>query len=237
MDVLALLPWQIAPALATALLHSVWQVSLLALIAAIALRAMSQCSAATRHTVAMGVLTAMVLLPTATFLRVLHAPAAAQATGWLPALTLPELDAASGQFVQQSNLFTGVLALLWLCGVGVMLLRRFSGWRLLATLDRQHCAGLPAEWQLRFDALRSAMGVTRRVAVRLSHEVVGPFTARLLRPVIWLPLSLLTQLPREQVEALLAHELARIADEKSKLQDSLKDVEAGVIKTPVYAKR
>ena len=33
----------------------------------------------------------------------------------------------------------------------------------------------------------------------------------LLRPVVWLPLSLLARLPAEQVEALIAHELAHIA--------------------------
>ena len=55
MDVLALLPWRVAPALATALLHSLWQVTLLALVAALALAAMSQRHAATRHAVAMGV--------------------------------------------------------------------------------------------------------------------------------------------------------------------------------------
>ncbi|MDI1252690.1 M56 family metallopeptidase [Thermomonas sp.] len=211
MDVVALLPWRLAPALVTALLHSLWQDTLLALIAVIALDALSQRDAATRHSVAMGVLTAMVLVPFATFLRLLHAPAAAQATGWLPALTPPELDAATGQFVQQSDLVPAVLALLWLCGVGVMLLRRFAGWRLVANLDRHNFSCLPQDWQQRFEVLRDAMGITRRVAVRLSHELVGPFTARLLWPVIWLPLSLLTQLPREQLEALLAHELAHIA--------------------------
>ena len=211
MDVVALLPWKIAPVLATALLHSLWQCTLLALVAAIALSALSQRNAATRHTVAMGILTAMVLVPIATVVRLLREPTTSQASGWLPALTPPELDAATGQFVQQSDPISAVLALLWLCGVGVMLLRRFGGWRMLAALDRQQCIALPAEWQQRFDTLRAAMGVTRRVAVRLSNDVVGPFTARLLRPVIWLPLSLLVQLPREQVEALLAHELAHIA--------------------------
>ena len=211
MDVVALLPWKIAPVLATALLHSLWQCTLLALVAAIALAALSQRNAATRHTVAMGILTAMVLVPIATVVRLLREPTTSQASGWLPALTPPELDAATGQFVQQSDPVAAVLALLWLCGVGVMLLRRFGGWRMLAALDRQQCIALPAEWQQRFDTLRAAMGVTRRVAVRLSNDVVGPFTARLLRPVIWLPLSLLVQLPREQVEALLAHELAHIA--------------------------
>ena len=56
MDVLALLPWRFAPALATALLHSLWQVTLLALVAALALAAMSQRHAATRHAVAMAFL-------------------------------------------------------------------------------------------------------------------------------------------------------------------------------------
>ncbi|MEG3051038.1 MAG: hypothetical protein RR792_12785, partial [Thermomonas sp.] len=90
MDVVALLPWQIAPALATALLHSLWQCTLLALVAAIALGALSQRNAATRHTVAMGVLTAMVLVPVATFLRLLRTPTSALDPGWLPALTPPE---------------------------------------------------------------------------------------------------------------------------------------------------
>ena len=56
MDLVALLPWKIAPVLATALLHSLWQCTLLALVAAIALSALSQRNAATRHIVAMGIL-------------------------------------------------------------------------------------------------------------------------------------------------------------------------------------
>ena len=211
MDALALLPWRFAPALATALLHALWQDTLLALVAALALAALSQRHAATRHAVAMGVLTAMVLVPAATFVRVLQAPQGSLQVDWLPAVTPPELDATTGQFVQQSDPLAGVLALLWLCGVGVMLLRRFGGWRLVAALDRHAFAPLPPEWQARFEQLRVAMGVTRKVAVRLSDEVIGPFTARLVRPVIWLPLSLLTQVPREQLEALLAHELAHVA--------------------------
>lgn len=211
MDVLALLPWRFAPALATALLHSLWQGTLLALVAAVALAAMSQRHAATRHAVAMGVLTAMVLVPAATFLRVLHAPQGRLQIDWLPAVTSPELEAATGRFVQQSDPLSGVLALLWLCGVGVVLLRRFGGWRFIAALDQRGFSPLPPEWQARFEQLRIAMGVTRQVAVRLSHDVLGPFTARLLRPVIWLPLSLLAQVPREQLEALLAHELAHVA--------------------------
>lgn len=211
MDALALAQWGFAPALATALLHSLWQVTLLGLAAAIALAALSRASAAFRHATAMAFLLAMVGVPAATFVRFWQQPAARINDGWLPAITAPRLDAVSGGFVQESSSTAALLALLWLCGVGVMLLRRFGGWRLLTTLDKHPFQLLPVEWQQRVEAMRDALGITRAVVVRLSADVVAPFTAKLLRPVIWLPLSLLTQLPREQAEALLAHELAHVA--------------------------
>lgn len=211
MDALTLLPWRVAPALAGALLHSLWQITVLALLAAVALSALSRRNAARRHAVAMGFLLAMVLAPLATFVRLMRGDGAQFAGSWLPGLTPPELDASTGQFVQQSDPLAALLVLAWLFGVGAMLLQRFAGWRLVNALDRHPYSVLPPPWQARFDVLRAAMGITRAVAVKLSSEVAGPFTAKLLRPVIWLPLSLLTQLPRDQVEALLAHELAHIA--------------------------
>jgi hypothetical protein len=59
-------------------------------------------------------------------------------------------------------------------------------------------------------ALQQAMGITRVVVVRVATDIAVPFTARLLRPVIWLPRSLLAALPTGQLQALLAHELAHI---------------------------
>jgi hypothetical protein len=104
-----------------------------------------------------------------------------------------------------------VLALLWLVGVAGMLLRHVGGWRVVGGLEKQPFACLPEEWQRRVDRLCVAMRIGRDVSVRLSTTVVGPFTARWIRPVVWLPVSLLTQLPRDQLEALLAHELAHVA--------------------------
>lgn len=211
MAAMALLSLRVAPALAAALLHSLWQAALLAGGAAIALSALARHRAAMRHTVAMGFLLAMVLAPAATFVRVFGGDGGRLDIGWLPAVTPPQLDAATGRFVQHSDPLAALLVLAWLCGVGTMLLRRFGGWRLLRALDRKPWTALPPQWQLRFDAMRDAMDIARTVAVKLSADVAGPFTAKLLRPVVWLPLSLLTQLPRAQVEALLAHELAHIA--------------------------
>lgn len=199
-----------APALARALLHSLWQGVLLAAMAALALQLLARHGAAMRHAVGLAFLLAMVGMPVAGFARFWAQPATEVNTGILPAMTAPAIAAMPDVFVQQSHGTAAALSLLWLIGVAIMLLRQLGGWRLVGMLEHHPFRKLPPEWQPRVDALQRALVISRKVAVRLSEDVLAPFTARLLRPVIWLPLSLLARLPREQVEALLAHELAHI---------------------------
>lgn len=210
MDVLWNAQFGVAPALATALMNSLWQGTVLAVMAAVALRLLAGQSAATRHTVGLAFLLAMVAVPALGFASFWSQPATEVNAGLLPAVTAPIAGATADVYVQQSNVLAGVLSLLWLLGVAVMLLLQLGGWRLIGGLERHPFHPLPPEWQQRADALQRALRISRAVAVRLSDDVVAPFTARFLRPVIWLPLSLLTRLPREQMEALLAHEMAHI---------------------------
>jgi beta-lactamase regulating signal transducer with metallopeptidase domain len=207
---LASLQFGLAPALATALLHSLWQVTLLGLAAAVVLDALGRRSAALRHALGMGFLVLMVIAPAVPFARFWLRPAAEINAGLLPAMTTAPI-ALPGLVVQQSAPTAGILSLLWLGGVLLMLVRHFGGWRLVGALDRKVHDVLPPDWQQRVDHLVRALGITRRVAVRLADDIASPFTARLLRPVVWLPLSLIARLPAEQVEALIAHELAHVA--------------------------
>lgn len=210
MDALAIVQFGFAPALASALLHALWQDTLLAVAAWCALATLARASAALRHAVAMGFLLAMVLVPALAFVRFWQQPGTQVNAGLLPAVTAPRIDAIPGVFVQESGPVAGVLTLLWLLGVALMLLRHCGGLQLVGALARRPYVALPEEWLQRVEALQRALGISRAVTVRLAQDVVAPFTARLLRPVIWLPLALLTRLPAEQLEALLAHELAHI---------------------------
>jgi beta-lactamase regulating signal transducer with metallopeptidase domain len=210
MEALAAAQYGLAPALASALLHSLWQGALLAVAAALTLRAMGRASAAWRHAVAMGFLGAMVLAPTVQFLGFWLQPTAQLYESLLPAMTRPRLGAGD-VFVQQSSPVAALVVLFWLAGVGLMLVRHLAALGVLRRMERAPHEDPPAFWRARVDQLRRGMGIGRSVAVRLSDEVLAPCTARLLRPVIWLPLSLLTRTPADQVEALLAHELAHIA--------------------------
>ena len=209
-DALSNAQFALAPALAHALVHSLWQDALLALLAALGFSLFRHASAAFRHALGMGFLLAMAGVPMLTFALSLGHPAAALGNGLLPTLSPPMMVAATGVFHQESNSLAAIVSLLWLLGAALMFLRQLGGLRLIGLLERQKFADLPPEWQRRFDALRQAMGITRAVAVRLAGNVASPFTARVLRPVIWLPVSLLTQLAPDQIEALLAHELAHI---------------------------
>ena len=202
-----------ASAAAFTLLHSLWQLALLALLAAAHLAALRRASA--RHAAGMGWLVAMAAMPAITFGLYWKAiaPDATAGVAWFGAAGhAGEFEATPGlALAGPAGDWTLVcLAQLWLVGVALMVARQFGGWRALRRIERAPSVSLPAEWQQRLDGLRRALGITRTVQVRLAERVVSPFTARVLRPLVWLPLGLLTRLPREQVEALLAHELAHI---------------------------
>ncbi len=208
MEMIPDLQFGIATALATTLLHSLWQCALLAAVAAATLQILHSRSAALRHAVGMGFLAAMSVLPAWTFLGHWLQPAVDVDNGLLPAT--PSAVAVLGMFVRPTSGWAGVLCTLWLFGVALMLVRHLGGLWWLGRFERRDFQSLPAQWQERLDALRRTMGITRRIVVRVAEDAVVPFTARLFRPIIWMPRALLFLLPREQIEALLAHELAHI---------------------------
>jgi len=195
----------LAPALVHALLHSLWQCTLLAFAAALTLRAMRAASAAWRHAVAMMFLVAMLLAPAAQFLVFWQADAPLSGPRWLD--LLGPLTGLIGEAASSA----GIVSMIWLAGVIVMLARYLGGLRTIAAMARRPCHGVPPHVQQRVDELRSALGIVENVAVRISDDVLVPCATHLARPIVWLPASLLTGTPPEQLEALLAHELAHIA--------------------------
>ncbi|MEQ1491127.1 MAG: M56 family metallopeptidase [Terricaulis sp.] len=203
MEMVPDLPVGIATALAATLLHSLWQCALLAVAAAATLQILNRQSAALRHAVGMGFLVAMSALPAWTFLRHWWRSAIDVNNGVLPA-------APSAGVLESMSGWAWVLCALWLFGVALMLVRHLGGLWWLGRLEHRDSQALPAQWQERLDALRRTIGITRRIVVRVAEAAVVPFTARLFRPIIWMPQALLSRLPREQIEALLAHELAHI---------------------------
>ena len=204
------LPTGVVTALAAALLHSLWQCAVLVAAADATMRLLHRRSAALRHTAGMGFLVSMALAPACTFLLGLFPRPGGTAPG-IPGVTaIAPLGSASDALVQTMNTWAAPLCAAWILGVVAMLLRQAGGLWWLDRLDRRAVHPLPPEWRERLQALQHTMGVSRAIVIRLADDVLVPFTARLFRPIIWIPRALLTRLSQGQVEALMAHELAHI---------------------------
>ncbi len=99
---------------------------------------------------------------------------------------------------------------LWLMGVAILSARlAFSGAR-IASLRRSNG---PADDRLveLAGALARRMGTKRAVRLLVSSLPTGPSLAGWIRPVILLPVSAIVNLTPDQLEAVLAHELAHLA--------------------------
>ncbi|MFZ5547723.1 MAG: M56 family metallopeptidase [Pseudomonadota bacterium] len=202
----------IEAALAQALVAALWQVAALTAAAALVLAALARASAAAQHAVGLLFMVAMVAVPGWQLVDSLqaapmaHPLPASSAAGWVDA-ALPWAAAVPAGWQAPPW-----LAWAWAGGVLLMLARLGGGWWWLRALERPAAAvPAPAAWQRRAQRLCAVLGITRPVQLRLlPRGHASPFTARAWRPIVWLPLALLTKLAPEQVEALLAHELAHI---------------------------
>lgn len=99
---------------------------------------------------------------------------------------------------------------IWLAGVFFFSLRALGGWWLLRRLRLFTLEQAPHTLRLHLDVLRRQMGIGRIIDLRLSRRIINPLTAGVLKPWILLPVTALTALSPEQLEVVLAHELAHI---------------------------
>ncbi|WP_223650338.1 M56 family metallopeptidase [Hymenobacter psoromatis] len=234
------LPWLnevLSPALVRgvgyALLHSLWQGGVLALLLAGALPLLRRHRAEVRYALAAGALGTLLLAAGGTFgyyydRAVPLAEAApvilAGGPGPLASATLrgvgtPTHLASAAPAAplswpaatrQQLEPYLPLVVLAWLLGL-VVLSGRLAGGLLYADrLRRTGTRALGREWQQRLAALAARAGLRHPVALLESARVAGPLVLGHLRPAILLPLGAVAGLSPSLLEALLAHELAHV---------------------------
>ena len=102
----------------------------------------------------------------------------------------------------------GVVAVLWLAGALVLALRLVFGFAFVSFLRRTAVPQDEGPLAELAERARATLGVRRRTVVALSPAVHGPVLAGVLRPSVLLPRSILRQCTLQQVELVVAHELA-----------------------------
>jgi beta-lactamase regulating signal transducer with metallopeptidase domain len=99
---------------------------------------------------------------------------------------------------------------LWLIGVLALSLRSLGGWWLIQRLRASATVEASAAVQASFRRISAALGLRRPALLRVSSAIAGPLTIGALRALVLLPLSAATSLGPDELEVVLAHELAHV---------------------------
>jgi beta-lactamase regulating signal transducer with metallopeptidase domain len=215
-------------AVAAALLHSLWQGALIALVTGLlwwALRGSRPNARYVLGCVALALMvsawaltawrTAVQLLPAAAVAGQTAPPALGPAGPFdaspaIRTISRAELDEGEVSWARRLDSWSLRLVPLWLVGVFGLSFRLALSWWVVQRLRRAAQTPVAAIVAERVQALAMALRVSRAVRVAQSAAVQVPAVIGWLRPVILLPASALTGLSAPQLDAILAHELAHI---------------------------
>lgn len=204
-----------AQALGVALLHSIWQAALAASTLAVALLLTRKASARVRHDAALLLLLCVPAAFAVTFAlsypqNAGQAPMAIAAAGGGGAAGQVSFAAEGPSWLDRLAAVSPWLAPWWLAGVLLFNVRRTLAWLSVRRLRTANASASPQTWQLRLDELAKGMRVSAPVRLLLSSRVDSPVVMGLWKPVVLVPLAMLTSTPASHVELILLHELAHV---------------------------
>jgi beta-lactamase regulating signal transducer with metallopeptidase domain len=133
-----------------------------------------------------------------------------------PKSTLHQLPLASSLGESTNWLVTSADRILpwvdgvWLAGVLFLVLRSLGGWWHLGEVRRRAQRMIPQEVESAFLRLCEQIEVGRKVVLRASDEVISPLAMGVWRATVILPISAVLSMPKEELEAVIAHELGHI---------------------------
>jgi GWxTD domain-containing protein len=193
------------------LFHSLWEGAMIAVVLAATL-AITR-SARARYTAACLAMCAIVICFGVTLLQLVPrhpAPGAGSspiALEWNNRVVLADLPQAPMRHV--ADLLPWLVPF-WVAGVILFYLRHLVSWILTRRLRQTGVCSAPDLWQERLSMLARRLGLSRPVGLLESCLAGVPVVMGHVRPVILMPVGLLTGLPAGQIESILLHELAHI---------------------------
>ena len=105
---------------------------------------------------------------------------------------------------------TPILACFWALGFAILSLRYAFAFGRVQQLRSSGVSAPSAHWQKQFARLLRQSGLPQNVKLLISSNVSGPMTLGFFKPIVLVPMSFLSGLPADEVEAVLMHELAHI---------------------------
>ncbi len=196
-----------------ALVHFLWQGALVAAGLAAGLALMKNRSASARYALCVVTLAALVALPVVTAFRSYEPASSITSAPALPRFAgegAPTPAAQEPVFQEMVRPWMPSLLAVWLVGVALLSVWHLGGWIQVRRMTRRATRPVDEGWELALIRLRRRLGIEHAVTLLESSMAPVPAVVGWLRPVILVPASAFAGLTPQQLEAILAHELAHV---------------------------
>lgn len=214
-------------ALSWVVIHSLWQATLIALLSGILMVILRNKTAQLRYWVANGALLSVLMIAIGTFIYYFNLSKAEGSLVFIPtevanntimplntegvaeaSSNLQKIDIET--FKDYFNRNLPLILLIWVMGVAVFLLRLLGGLSYVFYLKKR--MNFPADeyWIDMLSSLSQKAGFSKSIDLVESALVRTPMVVGHLKPMILFPMGIINRLSPEEVEAILAHELAHV---------------------------
>jgi bla regulator protein BlaR1 len=206
------------------LFHSLWQGLVLAVITALIIVLTRSKRPALRYNLLIFMMLAFFVTTIVTFMQVMSSIANPDKGALVNVHTLDHLASNSAtsnvdlnlnptmldQMMSYLNRNNHTLVFIWLLIVLVRSLQLIVGLNGLKHLRSKAIFGSAPDWDAKVKDLAQRLGINQAIGLAESALIKVPMVIGHIKPLILLPIGLLTALPPKEIEAILIHELAHI---------------------------
>lgn len=212
----SIIPEEILYALGWTVIHSLWQAFVVGLVLALLLVSLQKHSAKLKYTLANCAMLVVLGWSVFTFLEY-YQNAQIQFFGDITFFGAAGVEAESNflqnlyhSFSEYFNRHLPLIVTFWFLGVAFFMLRMLGSLAYVQHLKNKHTKALSGYWQEKLEELAARIPLNKPIDLMESAIVKVPMVVGYFKPVILMPMGAVNGLTVEQVEAILAHELAHI---------------------------
>lgn len=218
-------------ALSWTLIHSLWQISIIAVLLAIYFRNRSLEKPEQRFDAAVTSIFLIFITSLCTFLYYIEGSPAEQISVMVTSLAevTSITEPTSKEFGAWIGSHSTFLVAIWALGATVFLIRLLVGASFISYLRHFEQMSIPANLEAKVQTICKKLSIRQRIDIKASTAVSGPLTLGHLKPLILLPVAMLAHVPPRHLEAFIVHELAHI-----KRKDYLINILVSVVETLFY---
>jgi beta-lactamase regulating signal transducer with metallopeptidase domain len=224
---------QIIESVGWAVVHSLWQSTLIAIFLAVAFSFIGKEKAGRRYQIAFGGLLIAFFAFVGTFLLYYSSSGNEVSVAGVAGQSLDVMHTEAPSAIERMSssvrVYLPVIFNVWVLGLIIVGIKMFGGWIYIEKIKRRVSKEIPGHYHQIVSRIKAQLGVRKKILVGVSERVAAPIVAGFIKPIILIPVGLVNQLNDREVEAILTHEIAHI-----RRNDYLFNLIQSVIETILY---